>query len=55
MHEPEASEITRGPKERCGSFERRVAHLRDMGAVSSMGAAVRDALGCGSLCQFNDC
>jgi hypothetical protein len=55
MQESEASEIARGPKERCGPLERRVTHLRDMGALRSMGAAVLRALRCGSVCHFNDC
>jgi hypothetical protein len=38
--ETKASEIACGPKERCGALERRVTHLRDMGALRSMGAAV---------------
>jgi hypothetical protein len=55
MQETKASEIACGPKERCGALERRVTHLRDMGALRSMGAAVLRALRCGSVCHFNDC
>jgi hypothetical protein len=55
MQQSKARQVARGPEERCGALERGVAHLRDVRALGSVGAAVLRALRCDSVCHFNDC
>ena len=55
VQQPEARQIASGPEERRGALKRRVTHLRNVGAIGSMGAAVLCTLRCATVCHSNNC
>ncbi len=55
VQQPEARQIASRSEERRGALKRRVTHLRNVGVIGSVGAAVLCTPRCATVCHFNDC